>query len=65
MIRNEEMWRDIEDHKAFGNEKTWVYLEKLQNGGRLTQIDLINLLGLIEEVYKAGFEEGREYERED
>lgn len=58
-ISNASYWEEIESSDPFKIEATdadsaWNWLEKLQQGGRLTRLDIICLKGLLDAVYSSG-----------
>lgn len=55
MMKNHEYWLEIESLPVFetGNKECWNWLEKLQQT-KLTQLQLIQLKGLLQAVCKAG-----------
>ena len=61
-IKNEEYWADIESKNFMAREDlpsyplAWEWLEKLEQGGQLRQIDIIQLEGLLDAVYRLGVE---------
>ena len=67
MARNDEYWQEITDKPPFSNttesiytKQAWHWLEKLENNGKLSQLQLIQLGALLNNVYQAGVEHGRE-----
>jgi len=69
VIKNEDYWLEVEALEPFANRDdpgsaehracAWKWLGKLQAGRGLTQLQIIQLQGLLQNVYLIGVHDGK------